>query len=143
VPTFRRSIFLFSEQNSYLCSGAICIQSDRNVCTHQTARPHIPKDSDRHENLISPMKYDANNLSVFVKFSIRCSLNLQGLTSNERKKYGCQQNNKLISDTSVCSTGHFFTVNRVVCCRLSVYRTELRAQCTGQYHGNPCMRVYH
>jgi len=75
VPTFRGSIFLFSERNSYLFSVAVCIQSDGNVCTHQTARPHIPKDSFRHHNLISHMKYDANNLSVFVKFSIRRSLN--------------------------------------------------------------------
>ena len=75
VPTFRRRIFLFSEQNNYLCSGDVCIQSDGNVCTYQTARPHVQKDSFRHHNLISRMKYAANNLSVFVKFSIRRSLN--------------------------------------------------------------------
>jgi hypothetical protein len=72
---FGSIMFLFSEQKSYLCSGSVCFQSDRNVSSHQTARPHIPKDSCHHDNLTSRMKYDANNLSVFVKFSIRRSLN--------------------------------------------------------------------
>ena len=38
------------------------------------ARPYIPKDSFRHDNQISRMKCDANNLYVFVKFPIRRSL---------------------------------------------------------------------
>jgi hypothetical protein len=82
------------------------MQSDRNLSTHQPARPHIPKDSFRHDNLISSMKYDANNLSLFVNFSISYVAKISGpdVKSEEEIRLPAESN-KRISETSVCSLG--------------------------------------